>query len=840
MHASLLRPVSLLTFTLGATSLFAQCPQQWLSGDPVPFARGQVRATTVWDPDGAGPVAPVLVAGGEFAAGTMLATGIAAFDGSSWSPIGTPPMANVTALTVWNGLLVAAGGTGSQRPIATWNGSTWTVIGTANGAVNALTVFNGELFVGGLFRVLAGLAVRSLASWNGTSWSNPGGGVGGEVRAMAVFGSLYIGGTLTTAGPLPISNLAVWNGTSWSSGGSFDGAVEALAPRIGLSAGTTFLFAGGSFANVGPVAAARIARFTSSTGAWSAMPGLPGTSCTALHVRSTGSFTFQLHAAVDNPGVADKVWRQNGASWVSLGAITDAVEPIPTTLAYWNGLYAVGLEHAPAITTPLERAVRLHDGTSWQPARGPGLDGPVYCTSVAGNDVVIGGSFTNHAGIALNRIARGRPGAWLPLGNGFNGPVYAVCTLPNGDIVAGGSFTLAGGTPVNRVARWDGIGWQPLGAGTDEAVLALVALPNGDVVAGGSFSVAGGVTTNFVARWNGSSWSGLGVGMDNLVTSLAVADDGTIVAGGGFTMADGASASCIAVWDGLAWSPLGFGLDDAATAVAVLPNGDIVVGGHFQHAGGVLSPHVARWNGSTWLAESSTTFAWDAVVLSLLPLPNGDYLAGGLSSFFGLGGPFPGTDAALARHTGGPGSVTWSTLDLDGDFVDAMAITTEGEVFVGGRFDGAGGAASTNLGILVPTCPANGTSYGSGCTGSGGPNVLTVQALPWIGSTFEARATGMPASAFVFVITGLSQVSVPISLLLAEGLPGCDLLAALDILGAVLPNAGTATAHFPLADTMSLAGVVFHQQLVPFELGPAGDIVAITATNGLTLTIGAL
>ncbi len=823
-----------------APSLFAQCPLQWLPGDPIPFARGEVNASTVWDPDGAGPQPPVLVVGGEVAAGGMLATAIAAFDGTSWSPLGTPPMANVTALTAWNGQLVAAGGSGSSHQIASFAGTTWTVLGTANGVVKAMTTFSGDLFVGGLFRVLNGAQMRSVARWNGVSWSEPGGGIGGEVRAMAVLGSLFVGGSLTSAGGAPVGNLALWNGVSWSAGATFDGPIDALAVRSNISVVNSFVFAGGSFTTVGTVPAAHIARFTLSTGAWSSVPGLPGLSCRTLHVRNTGSFGFQLHAGVDSPGVSDKVWQLSGSSWVSLGAITDAIEPSPTTLSFWNGQYVVGLDHSPAIQTPLERAVRLHDGTTWQGARGPGLDGPVYCATAAGADVVVGGAFVSAGGAPLNRIAIGRPGAWAPLGSGFNGPVHAVCRLPNGDIVAGGSFTLAGGASANRVARWNGSSWQPLGAGTDETVFALAALPNGDVVAGGSFLTAGGVTTNFVARWNGSSWSALGVGMENLVTSLAVKIDGTIVAAGGFTVADGASANCIATWNGFAWSPLGSGLDDAATAVAVLPSGDIVVGGHFEHAGGVLSPHVARWNGTAWLAESSTTFAWDDPVLTLLPLPNGDYLAGGQPSFFGLGGPFPGVDAVLARHTGGPGSLTWSALDIDGDFLDASATTANGELFVGGRFDGAGGAASTNVAVLAPTCPATSSSYGAGCIGSGGQNVLAVQSLPWIGGVFEARATGMPATAFAFVITGLSQASVPISLLLAEGQPGCDLLVALDILGGAVPIGGVAVTQFPFADTMSLAGVVFHHQVVPFEIGPAGDVIAVTSTNALTLTIGAL
>jgi hypothetical protein len=118
--------------------------------------------------------------------------------------------------------------------------------------------------------------------------------------------------------------------------------------------------------------------------------------------------------------------------------------------------------------------------------------------------------------------------------------------------------------------------------------------------------------------------------------------------------------------------------------------------------------------------------------------------------------------------------------------------------------------------------------------------VLTTTSLPWIGSPFRARATGMPATAFVFSLLGLSPVAVPLAPLLPQALPGCDLLVALDILGGALPAGGVVSTEFALADTTSLVGVVCHHQVVPFELDAVGNVVAITASNALLLTIGAL
>jgi hypothetical protein len=71
---------------------------------------GPVRALCVFDPDGPGPLPEVLIAGGSFStAGTTPASGIAAWDGTTWSALGQGTSGTVRALTVWNGRLVVAG-----------------------------------------------------------------------------------------------------------------------------------------------------------------------------------------------------------------------------------------------------------------------------------------------------------------------------------------------------------------------------------------------------------------------------------------------------------------------------------------------------------------------------------------------------------------------------------------------------------------------------------------------------------------------------------------------------------------------------------------------------------
>jgi hypothetical protein len=218
-------------------------------------------------------------------------------------------------------------------------------------------------------------------------------------------------------------------------------------------------------------------------------------------------------------------------------------------------------------------------------------------------------------------------------------------------------------------------------------------------------------------------------------------------------------------------------------ALTTLPNGDVVAGGYFTTAGGVAANNIARWNGTSWS-------------------PLGTGLIGGVPD------------------------------------VGALTTLPNGDLAAGGYFTAAGGSVSAYFARLTTTCPATVTSQGAGCTGSGGPNVLAATALPWIGSTFRARATGMPALGLVVAATGLTTQSLPLSSLLPQGQPGCDLLVSPDLLDVLLPVAGTANSQLALPNTPSLVGQSFHHQMVPLELNLSSAITAITSTNALTATIG--
>jgi trimeric autotransporter adhesin len=129
--------------------------------------------------------------------------------------------------TVFRGELVVVGEIGAGRGafvdhIARWDGTRWrgfpgpiqqTLQYPYFESLNCCTVFQNELIVGGHFSSIGSLTAFHVARWDGTSWSTFGSGlVGfGEVQALAVYnGELYAGGSFNTNSGL--DGIAKWNG----------------------------------------------------------------------------------------------------------------------------------------------------------------------------------------------------------------------------------------------------------------------------------------------------------------------------------------------------------------------------------------------------------------------------------------------------------------------------------------------------------------------------------------------------------------------------------------------------------------------------------------------------
>lgn len=804
--------------------LAAQCANPWQPSYSVAGVVGTVRTITTWDPDGTGPATPVWVVGGEISfAGTVPAAGIATFDPATgaWAQLGNGLSGGVYALAVLaNGELVAGGdfttsGGVTLNHVARWNGSTWTAIGNGfdSGVRSLCQRPNGDLVAGGLFTSSGGVATVGIAQWNGTSWAPLGLGPGATFSLANLPNGNLAAGLLAT-GPSPA--VRTWNGVTWSTlGNPAASGLTAVSRLLVTPNGSLVAFGLNLHGFYGSATPANLALWNGT--AWSALAAPPNSVAVGATLTANGTLVAAMHAL----GTTANILAWNGSAWIPYASpIPDAPAIAMHALANgellaggalsaasfrgfahwdgtaWQGTGTTSPQYQPVLAGAADGSiyaawfdnglpapnhlVARFDGSSWQNLGA--ADGPIHAlTTTAAGDLIVGGFFTTIGGVPADRVARWNGTAWSTIGNAaFAGPstpgIYSLLARTNGELVVSGTFAAVNGTPCAGIARFDGTTWSPLGAGLLGYATQMLALANGGLIAVGTFQHDGNLQwLGYIGRWNGTAWSGFGLGFNGAAQSITARPNGTLVVGGSFTQAGGFPALGLASWNGT-WTPLGAVPSGYVSQVRTLPNGNIVAAGYFNDVGGVPAMNIARWNGSTW-------------------------------SPFGAG-----TDGA----------------------VTAMATAANGDLLVGGTFTTVDGLPSPHFARITTTCPATTTVTGSSCGGA----VLTPMSLPWLGTAFQARATGLPANSIAVHVLGVAPVNVPLPLILSQSLPGCTLVAQPDLLLMGLPVGGTLDVLFPLSTSLAWVGFTVEQQVVALGLNAQGDIATAVATNGLHLVEG--
>lgn len=674
----------ILAFGGLAARVAADCPDEWYPIFGVtPGTNGEARAATLWDPDGDGPLPPQPVVGGLFSsAGGIGVNRIARFDGNIWLPFGsgspTGVSGNVLALTTWDsdgvgplapslvaaGEFTHAGGTMVNR-IAVWNGSAWQSLGGGFASFRVSSIVSWDpddsgpmtprLVAGGVFSTTtAGATVNRVAMWDGAAWQPLGNGfASGDTAALCVYdpdGSgpmqsrLVAGGTWTVSGMTTVNRVAWWDGVAWQPFGT--GLNDVL---IGLTAWDSDgpgplgdqVVAIGGFSSAGGTSVVKIARWDGS--AWHALSSGIGSTPFCIgtwdpdasgpmppEVVVGGSFTF-----AGGPGI-NRMARWNGSAWQSFG--TGMPSGIVYALTNWDPDESGPLISAPLavgnITTAGTRQVSnvaSWQGSDWRPL-GNGINASVTSLTKWDSDgpgplkadLVAAGGFTIASGKTVNRIARFDGVEWHPLATGLNGSVWEVTTWDpdgggplNDEVVAVGDFLMAGSTTVNRVARFDGIQWQSFGAGIGAHLGAVTVWdldgPGGNpgkVIVGGTFSEAAGQPGNRVAMWDGNAWQRMSDGFIDEVMSLAAFSptgnpaDTRIYAGGSFGLGGAPPFSLIAQWNGSTWESMHQGVDSYPLAMTVANDGagPLVAGGAFNLAhNATIASRVAAWSGASWI-----------------------------------------------------------------------------------------------------------------------------------------------------------------------------------------------------------------------------------------------
>lgn len=358
--------------------------------------------------------------------------------------------------------------------IKTINAQAWVPVGSTglDSTVNALAVYNGELYAGGFFQNSDGHSTPYIAKWTGTNWDTVGSGMDAYVTSMAVYDSaLYVGGNFNSAGGNTLaSKIAKWNGTTWSAVGVGTTAV--------IEAFTTYhgsLIVGAKIGYIGGITNKCIAAWDGSS----------------FSVLGTGMNNYVSALAVYN----DSLYA--GGSFTTAGTITTA-----SKIAKWNG-------------------------TAWSElGTGISASGVVKAMAVYHNELYVGGTFTSAGGVPAVNIAKWNGTSWSAIGTGMNFNVSCL-TVFNGDLYAGGSFTTANGVSANKIARFDGTSWHPMGTGMNTSPgspsVQAIAIYDSTIYAGGSFTSASGNSTEHrVAKWDTTSTSHLGIDEHSNVNSINI------------------------------------------------------------------------------------------------------------------------------------------------------------------------------------------------------------------------------------------------------------------------------------------------------------------------------
>jgi hypothetical protein len=224
----------------------------------------------------------------------------------------------------------AAAGDVLASGIARWDGATWSAFGTGgglNGPVFAMaTDGQGNVVAGGDFTVAGGGPASHIASWNGTSWAPLGPGLNGRVKALVTTadGLVYAGGDFTMSGSASIGRVACWDGTAWATPGDLPyGIVNALT--LGKNGE---IYAGGSFGNP----SYRVIRWDGV--AWSRVGSDPWdspSSLLALAVDAGGNLYAAGRFGGTDAAPAYVVRKWNGTAWTARGSWPDfARSPAPS------------------------------------------------------------------------------------------------------------------------------------------------------------------------------------------------------------------------------------------------------------------------------------------------------------------------------------------------------------------------------------------------------------------------------------------------------------------------------------------------------------------------------
>jgi uncharacterized delta-60 repeat protein len=430
--------------------------------------------------------------------------------------------------------------------------------------------------------------------------------------------------------------------------------------------------------------------------------------------------TFSVAAAGDEP--LSFQWR---LAETNLPDAIAAVLTLPNVSSVQGGGYSVVItNYAGSITSAVATltVVPALPGALEGSFRAvPGADDLVRVVRALGDGrVLIGGAFTSVNGVPRNHVARLKSDGSLDPdfdpGPGPDGNVYCLAGDEGGKVLIGGSFRSVNGTTRNYLARLniDGSldqGFDP-GSLLDGTVWSIARQSDGRVVIGGDFANAAGAglvaTSNFgLTRLDATGQLDKQFLSDPTLSGRVrcVTLDGARILAGGLIYRSGSSLPrlvCLKTTGSVDPDFSAVAVDSWIFTVTLQTNGAILMGGSFTKVNDVGHASLARLDGNGSLDSRFTPSATgNGAVTSLAVQSDGRILLGG--GFTTVNGAFRERIARL--YGDGSLDAAFRTSPGPNDWVESIALQSDGRILIAGNFVTVGGAACGRVARLVADEP---------------------------------------------------------------------------------------------------------------------------------------
>lgn len=493
-----------------------------------------------------------------------------------------------------------------------------------------------------------------------------GGGVHPYAEAVASGGNdLFVAGRWTNWLPPPVAGqqgefqgVAVWNSPSGLWGqipGDFDGQIQQLAYVDGQ------LYAAGAFTAIDDVPFPGLAR-------WDGGQWLPlGGSVTVVNPRlQVEQGTLYVWGISGTAGIL-KVGMWNGSAWSRPSF--DRADLVSFALGAGGEIVMV----RPAIWH-YELPVDFFDGSKWSVLPFPSPYGNGLLPSslaVFHGEIIAAGDIRQLDDDKVTGIARWDGSHWRALGEGLSSKVLAFAATDD-------AIYVHVQEPEPSIRRWDGSAWTTVDVVEGAQWTYVAAMTTGDAglcVAGGIRRVRETTAANVACvSLDDLQWTAprevAAQGLDGWASTLVASPYG-VYAGGAFRLEDGSS---LGQWQDGSWKPVG-NSGAVGTWLMATTGRKLFAYGNWERDGRSQTG-ISIWNGSSW---SPVRKPEGSVITSIAAWDGSVYAAG---SFYEDDPWWYGPSGSVASWNGS----RWTFLPskLEGEEIKSIAVTADGQLYVGG------------------------------------------------------------------------------------------------------------------------------------------------------------